>query len=816
MKKFICLFVAILFFVFARSQNTLPTITLEGHKNPVLCVSYGNGRTCVSGSSEGIIKIWGIEMRETYFTFAAHNNGVNTVNVSPDGKMFLSGGFDNLVKLWDISTGNLIRTFLGHTYTIYDVKFSPDGQYAISASADQTIKLWKVSTGKCLKTFEGHTSAVSCVAFNANGTRIVSGSWDKTIREWNISTGKCLKTIENTHSLSITDISYSPTNQNMVLSGSEDGLIKTWNLETASSSAPINANSGGVTSVAYSKDGSKAIASYRNGTIRIWNLQTSESHTLKGHKGSIACISLSRDGKHLLSASEDKKVKDWEIENILKLSSNNIQNDDVAPTKDSSNIQKPDSAVAKNPQKSTKPRYTFGDTTKTPIDEVIENTYSENFDIPTSILDEVSKDSVKIIQETVKKNKEELNNSQKTLQDTMTFLNKNLNAKKDVLSLLEKKLSELLGKKDKKDLDALIKDLIVFVKQLKMDIIWTKSEVYKMKIRLELKEKELKVSESERKIFKVGLIAAGIFAIFLILFLIFLFKKNREKQKYNQELLNQNAIINLQKEEIFTQIEDIKVKNEILTSQKRDITDSIHYALRIQTALLPDLKVLSDLSFESFVLFKPCNIVSGDFYWMKQIKNYVILIAADCTGHGVPGAFMSMLGISYLNELINRSRFDSPAEILNRLREKVKKSLHQEESAVRDGMDIAVCYLDTESLQLQFAGAYNPIYVVRNSELTCQKGDRQPIGIHHIEKDFTNQIIQLQKNDIFYIFSDGYASQLGGADDKKFGSIRFQKLLTTISCKSLAEQREILNFNLEQWKNGFQQTDDILVIGVKV
>jgi serine phosphatase RsbU (regulator of sigma subunit) len=259
-------------------------------------------------------------------------------------------------------------------------------------------------------------------------------------------------------------------------------------------------------------------------------------------------------------------------------------------------------------------------------------------------------------------------------------------------------------------------------------------------------------------------------------------------------------------------------KTEI-EKQKEEITDSIKYAKRIQNAILPAPEFATEILREHFILFRPRDIVSGDYYWMNKVGNKVIVAAADCTGHGVPGAFMSMLGVSFLNEIVNKNNTVQPHLILNDLRSQVKRTLGQtgKEGEAKDGMDIALCVIDFEANKLQYAGAYNPLLLFRNGELIEVKADKMPIGIYIREKEsFTNNEIELQPGDTFYIFSDGYADQFGGPTGGKFKSKPFKELLLSIQDKSMEEQREILNTTIDQWRGEIDQIDDIIVMGVRV
>ncbi|MDA3894419.1 MAG: tetratricopeptide repeat protein [Salinivirgaceae bacterium] len=260
-------------------------------------------------------------------------------------------------------------------------------------------------------------------------------------------------------------------------------------------------------------------------------------------------------------------------------------------------------------------------------------------------------------------------------------------------------------------------------------------------------------------------------------------------------------------------------QNEEIEKQKEEITDSIRYAKRIQTAILPSDDWANCHLPEHFILFRPRDIVSGDYYWMNKIDNKVILVAADCTGHGVPGAFMSMLGVSFLNEIVNKNNTVQPSLILNQLRDQVKRTLDQtgKEGEAKDGMDIAICVINFDTMLLEYAGAYNPLYLFRNGELLETKGDKMPIGIYIREKDsFTNHEIQLEKGDTFYIFSDGYADQFGGPNGGKFKSRPFKELLAKIQHNSMLEQWEILESTIDDWRGDIDQIDDMIILGVRV
>ncbi|MEA2107006.1 MAG: SpoIIE family protein phosphatase [Bacteroidota bacterium] len=312
----------------------------------------------------------------------------------------------------------------------------------------------------------------------------------------------------------------------------------------------------------------------------------------------------------------------------------------------------------------------------------------------------------------------------------------------------------------------------------------------------------------------VAYIVYFILAVLLIVVIVKIYTRRLELEKIRLE-----QIVKERTEEVVKQKEEIEKQRDEIAEKNRSITDSIEYASRIQNAVLPSDDYARDILPEHFILFRPRDIVSGDFYWITKKDNLLVLIAADCTGHGVPGAFMSMLGVSFLNEIVNRHEITTASAILNQLRADVKKTLGQEgkEGEAKAGMDLALCIVDPDKMKLQYAGAYNPFYLFRNEELIEIKADRMPIGIYIKEKEsFTNHEIDLQKGDVFYVFSDGFQDQFGGEDGSKFKTKKFKQLLLDIYHKPMSEQREILNKTIDQWRGKWEQVDDIIVMGVRV
>ena len=301
-----------------------------------------------------------------------------------------------------------------------------------------------------------------------------------------------------------------------------------------------------------------------------------------------------------------------------------------------------------------------------------------------------------------------------------------------------------------------------------------------------------------------------------------------------EKVRQRTAEIMLQKEEIEAQRDAIQEQRNILSDinkslqkayleieeQKKHIEDSIHYAKRIQTAILPPDDYVKQVIPESFILYMPKDIVSGDFYWVTETRGNKIVAAVDCTGHGVPGAFMSIVGFNQLNYIINVKGVTKPAHILDAMNEGVTKTLRQTRlsTSVRDGMDICLISIDEDKQILEYAGGYNPLYLYRNNEFIKVNADKSAVGGYMGEKltSFTNHEIKFYKDDMIYLFSDGYADQFGGEDDSKFLIKRFRDLLLKIHEESMEHQKLILKQIHEDWRGNTYQVDDILVIGIRL
>ncbi len=263
----------------------------------------------------------------------------------------------------------------------------------------------------------------------------------------------------------------------------------------------------------------------------------------------------------------------------------------------------------------------------------------------------------------------------------------------------------------------------------------------------------------------------------------------------------------------------IEHQKEIVEEKQKEIVDSINYAQRIQSAILPDPSEIGNVFTDAFIFFKPKDIVSGDFFWMATINEYNFIVAADCTGHGVPGGFMSMLGSSLLNEIIIEKKIIEPGEILDMLRVKIILALKQkgDSGENKDGMDMVLCRFNKKKKELVFAAANNPLWMIRSGEMQEWKADKQPVGIFTGEqKMFSQQSISLQDGDSIYLFTDGFADQFGGPKGKKFKYKQMQDLLLENSTLSMKEQEVCLENDFQTWKGNLDQVDDVCVIGIKI
>lgn len=357
----------------------------------------------------------------------------------------------------------------------------------------------------------------------------------------------------------------------------------------------------------------------------------------------------------------------------------------------------------------------------------------------------------------------------------------------------------------------------------KMADLRTEFEVAKKQTEVEMLER----NKLFQRIIILGLIIILLLAAGLILVYYLNLRRTRKLMEALDErrvlLEKQSSELKEKNEKINRANEELKHLYEISNSQKEEIISGINYAQRIQNAILPPEAYITELINENFIFYKPKEIVSGDFYWIKQINHYIILAAADCTGHGVPGALMSMLGISYLNEIVQRKEITQANQVLNELRKEIKHSLRQtgkkEES--RDGIDMALVVVDTNKNIMQYSGAYSPLYIISKNDVKLGikeiKPDMMPVGVHFSSDiSFTNHEIKLEIGDTFYLTTDGFPDQCGGSGNIKFGRENFKKLLLEIHDQPLYEQKEILDQTLNDWMGSHPQRDDILVIGARI
>lgn len=327
------------------------------------------------------------------------------------------------------------------------------------------------------------------------------------------------------------------------------------------------------------------------------------------------------------------------------------------------------------------------------------------------------------------------------------------------------------------------------------------------------KEQEIVLLQKDQEIRQFWMNSLLIGCLLIIIVAILLFNRNKVKQRANNELAQKNRSIEEQKAEI-------EWKNTQLALKNKEVTDSIKYAKNLQLAILPPDQQVRELLPDSFVLYKPKDIVSGDFYWVEEWGSKIFVAAADCTGHGVPGAFMSIVGNNLLQQALHVFGLDKPNLILNQVNKNISKMLHQSEkdSNVRDGMDIALIALDKKNNTIEYSGAYNPLWIVRDGKLMEIAADKFPIGafIGQELQLFTLKELELEKGDTIYVFTDGYADQFGGEKGKKFKYKSLQRLLLDHQHLTMQEQKKLLDSTLEQWRGNLEQVDDILILGIRI
>jgi serine phosphatase RsbU (regulator of sigma subunit) len=402
-------------------------------------------------------------------------------------------------------------------------------------------------------------------------------------------------------------------------------------------------------------------------------------------------------------------------------------------------------------------------------------------------------------------NNKDFVNAEKYYDEALKYVDQNDLAVKENLYYNLAEVAHKLGNYPKsfafQDSCLTIKDSIYSREGIKsLNDMQTKYETAKTK--LELEKKELEANNKQLIIY------AALGGCLLLIGVSFLLVRGVTKQRHANNLLSEkNSIIELQK--------------HLVEEKNKDINDSIKYATRIQEAILPPLKYWRTVLPDSFVLYQPKDILSGDFYWLEQTEEYVFVAAADCTGHGVPGALMSIVNYNLLNKAVLEKNIYEPGKILDTVNEYLTQSLHQSynESSIQDGMDITLVSINKKSGEVRFAGANNPIYhLKKDGRIIEVKGDKFPVGAFiedNIQK-FTTQKLDVEKGDTIYLFTDGYPDQFGGPKGKKLKYKQFCDLLVANCQSPPSEQANALKHFFNQWKGNLEQVDDVCVIGVKI
>jgi serine phosphatase RsbU (regulator of sigma subunit) len=345
-----------------------------------------------------------------------------------------------------------------------------------------------------------------------------------------------------------------------------------------------------------------------------------------------------------------------------------------------------------------------------------------------------------------------------------------------------------------------------------------KQELQKLEV-----AKKLAETDAESRKQKIIILFTVIGMVLLTALLIFGVYQYRLKISSEKKLQSLNSDLNLKNYQLVEKSDIIESQHGMIHQKNKEITDSIRYAQKIQTAMMPLKHEFASYFKESFVFFKPKDIISGDFFWITEKNDKIIFATGDCTGHGVPGGFMSMLGVSLLNEIINEHDLTEPALILSRLRKKVITALRQKglSGEQQDGMDMTICVIDKTQMTLQYAAANHSFYLVRKNEtgyeLLEHKGDKQPVGIFGNDlKPFKQFTLELKTDDIIYTMTDGYADQFGGEKGKKFKYKQLKDMLVSIQNETLSDQEEIIKQRFYHWKGSLEQVDDVTIIGIRV
>ncbi len=354
-------------------------------------------------------------------------------------------------------------------------------------------------------------------------------------------------------------------------------------------------------------------------------------------------------------------------------------------------------------------------------------------------------------------------------------------------------------------------------------------ELNLLKKEKELQEKNMVLQEQKSRLRTERIIRYSLLGLFVLVgaFTLLLLRENKAKKLANKQLAARNKELNEKNMKIEEQSALLEKQNLELDKKNKQITASINYARRIQEAILPSKKAILQNFPDSFIFYRPKDIVSGDFYWFTKKDDKLLIAAVDCTGHSIPGAFMSMIGNTLLNEIVNEKHITKPSEVLNQLNKGIIQALQQEDGGADDGMDITLCCIDKNNRRLQFACANHLSYVVTpdnngNSELQTIEGDIYSIGGPFMSlrrknvAGFTDKTIELKNNTVVYLFSDGFQDQFGGVENTKFMSQRFKKLLYDNHEKDMHDQQLIMETAFDEWKGDYRQIDDVLLIGLRI
>ncbi len=341
------------------------------------------------------------------------------------------------------------------------------------------------------------------------------------------------------------------------------------------------------------------------------------------------------------------------------------------------------------------------------------------------------------------------------------------------------------------------------------EIMALKSQQSVQNLVIDGQKKDLAYQQELRAKEKYLIYALGVILVTLIIAIIVFWRNGQQRKKYTDQLQEKNKKI----EEVSDKIENARINLEL---KNQEITDSINYAKRIQAAILPSEKIIKQNLNEAFVVYEPKDIVAGDFYWTKQVGDTVLFAVADCTGHGVPGAMVSVICHNALNTCITQLKLTDPGEILDETTKLVLNQFQHSEKEVRDGMDIALCSFNIKTRKLRYAGANTPLWLVQGEEITKFKANRQPVGNHTTRVKFETAVIPIKRGDMIYLSSDGFVDQFGGEKGKKFLNKRFRTLLVEAAQKSITAQQQLFATTFSSWKGEYEQVDDVCVLGARV